>query len=1165
MNSAVRKIHNLQTSGAVTVSGPNQARILKQKITTNAATAVVGNNLQQQVGANNRCYVCDDALAAGQAQHSLSKMATSHTATKFPNKIGHLVGEAFTVIICADDVVCARCTNLINYLDRLENDVERVRSNLINLLHRKYGLNDDGGGGGGVGSSDVPPQKMQKLNSGATVIRAGDDSVSGGVGGVSIAEINRTRKVVQMSTSDSPMVSAVQQIKISTQPTQQQTPTQQQQQQLNTLSNTQTMQRKTTRIYKCLTCEYKTSDMRLFNTHFETCKQQNFQCKNCKQIFPNFGTMKQHMVREHNTSMDNTCSVCHINFVSEGSLRKHMELNHSTNVVVTTTVPMSAVVKEVVGSSSTTPLAAANALTVAAAAAAVTGGGATTTPLYACTQCQFKTTDKSIYDEHLRKHISPGGKPKPFKCRLCSQRFETRDAATIHAKQHQPNYFKCGTCSMSFSKRDQLVKHFEVHQQQLQQQHILSPNATAKQQQQTTTTTATTSHQQQQQQQSSSSSTSTQNLLTTQKLLQETIDEALSDTVVSAVVTQSSSVQETSVGATTAASASASNIRFYSCNVCSLTFLQENYYNQHMETHRRDEKKSSSSNINSTTTIGSVGRLNALSGGVGGGSSGNGGSGTTAASALAVKKGDNGLTNSQVDANSAAEVDIESIFEKMHSEKSDNDSPINAGVVKTNAAGDKTSRSKDNLVITSQAGSGGITFNITIPETAAATAGGGEIVQKKTATSIDMPTLDQPDELMKIETNDEAAAKSNAAAPVSMPSLDDDGETAEQQAAADAADKASSNSGRATPIDVKTTIASDDSSIKAELINESEKHATNNNNNVAKSEQMDDDDDAAAGGHDAEEDNKAGEVASHQDEHMQAGDDEHHHHQQQHDHEQHEHEQHHHHHQQVAMELDEAMQAQVESGQIKFILNENGQLLQLDNHIITDAEGNQILVQDPEQIQQLLQSVGVLQTGDAIDGETLQMMTDNGQMVLVHGENNETQLIDASLLNADGQLVIQQGQDGELDEGTHVISEDGTRIPVSVSYTADGQPIVQVQQVLSGGGGGGASEAETATDDDADVSMEEKVAVTAAAGGESSTATTTTPAHNDLTTEVSTSSVVSTTAQTAATASSTAATITTTASGNSSGSGSGFFALEDLMQQQQQQQHDETESKTVAE
>lgn len=136
---------------------------------------------------------------------------------------------------------------------------------------------------------------------------------------------------------------------------------------------------------------------------------------------------------------------------------------------------------------------------------------------------------------------------------------------------------------------------------------------------------------------------------------------------------------------------------------------------------------------------------------------------------------------------------------------------------------------------------------------------------------------------------------------------------------------------------------------------------------------------------------------------------------------------------QVPMDLDEIQNA-AESGQIKFILNENGQLLQLDNHILTtDADGNQILVQgtDSEQIQQLLQSVGVLQAGDG-DGETFQMIQgENNQMILVQGDNNETQLIDASMLNEDGHLVIQHQGDGELPEGTHFINEDGVQVPVS--------------------------------------------------------------------------------------------------------------------------------------
>lgn len=199
MNSAVRKIHNLLSSGAVTVTGPNQPRILKQKIVgsgqtgTTVTTASLGNNIQQQqqvvTTTVNRCYVCDDALGANQAQHILTEMQTTHTTTKFPNKIGQLVGDAFMVIVSVEDVVCSRCTNLINYLDRLENDVERVRTNLMNLLHKKYGLNDDSGGivnttttvvGGSASTPTIPstnnittttlqapPNKLQKLNSGA--------------------------------------------------------------------------------------------------------------------------------------------------------------------------------------------------------------------------------------------------------------------------------------------------------------------------------------------------------------------------------------------------------------------------------------------------------------------------------------------------------------------------------------------------------------------------------------------------------------------------------------------------------------------------------------------------------------------------------------------------------------------------------------------------------------------------------------------------------------------------------------------------------------------------------------------------------------------------------------------------------------------------------------
>uniref|UniRef100_A0A182SQ17 Uncharacterized protein n=1 Tax=Anopheles maculatus TaxID=74869 RepID=A0A182SQ17_9DIPT len=140
----------------------------------------------------------------------------------------------------------------------------------------------------------------------------------------------------------------------------------------------------------------------------------------------------------------------------------------------------------------------------------------------------------------------------------------------------------------------------------------------------------------------------------------------------------------------------------------------------------------------------------------------------------------------------------------------------------------------------------------------------------------------------------------------------------------------------------------------------------------------------------------------------------------------------------VPMELED-MQAG-EGQQINLILND-GQVLQLDNHILTtDAEGNQILVQgtDSEQIQQLLQSVGVvMQGGEGLgEGETLQMISGDGsgnQMILVQGADGQEQLIDASLLNADGNIVIQQSQEGELN--AEVGEENGS---ANDSMTSDG-------------------------------------------------------------------------------------------------------------------------------
>lgn len=574
MNTA-KKINNLLSSGAVSMTGPTQTRIVKQspqqqqhKQHTNTVQYV-----QQQP---KRCYVCDDVVGHNNG-HILTDAYTTSTNSKVPNKIGRVVGDAFMVIISVDDVVCKRCMSMFNHMDRLENDLERVRTNILTFINKKYNIQTDEKLATTTTATTAaatsspqqqqqqqqlqqPPHKMQRMNTG--------HQLSGGGGARKTsngADVDDDLTVTRKITTTSRQVV----VGNDAHDLQQQQQHLQQQRQGTTITpihNTPGAKKpgQTTKIYKCMSCDFKTVDLKQFQPHYETCKQQNagFRCKLCKKLFTNMNALKVHTAEKHpNATLTTTnanqqqqqqhqhiatgtefiCSICNINYVNEPSLRKHMETNHPDIKTI-----------ESAGTTTTTTTTSATAAAAGGLPTAVVAGqpGA----LYACTQCYYKTNEKSAYDEHQRKH---NAKVRPFKCRLCAQRFETREQASVHAKTHQPDYFKCGKCSMSFPQRELLMKHFETHKATAaaaaasgQQQQL----AKQQQQQQTAAAAAAAAAQQQD--------------LTTQKLLQDTIEEALRDT-----------------------GEADSKIHFFSCNICSLTFIQENYYNQHMETHKRDAKK----------------------------------------------------------------------------------------------------------------------------------------------------------------------------------------------------------------------------------------------------------------------------------------------------------------------------------------------------------------------------------------------------------------------------------------------------------------------------------------------------------------------------------------------------------------------------------------------
>lgn len=379
--NTVRKINNLLSSGAVSVTGPTQTRILKQQqqSATGGPKGLSPLSSTQTINANTiqckqECYVCGENIGATGAL--LTEAVTSATSTKLPNKIGRMVGDSFMVVVCVDDVVCKRCVSMFNHMDRLENDLERVKTNIMGLINKKYGITENDtkmvSSAATTASGNHPPlAKMQRLTTTATTTMISNRKPISSNGGEDMGdEVTVTRKVAMptlqaiqqptttrtisnMNAAD-PIESQLTTI-FDTQPTQDNasTPiqvTKVQQVRVNAASTQSTtitpiaqsaaVRKTPIKIYKCMSCDFKTTDLKYFQPHYETCKQQNGnRCKVCKKVFNTAQALKTHTQEKH--SADFTCSICSINYLTEPAFKKHMETNHpDVKTIETTTMPV---------------------------------------------------------------------------------------------------------------------------------------------------------------------------------------------------------------------------------------------------------------------------------------------------------------------------------------------------------------------------------------------------------------------------------------------------------------------------------------------------------------------------------------------------------------------------------------------------------------------------------------------------------------------------------------------------------------------------------------------------------------------------------------------------------------------------------------------------------
>lgn len=478
---------------------------------------------QSQLQTGHKCFICDENIIGAATSLTETETLTSHE--KVTKKLAKMVGDDFCVIVSEDDVICRRCLTLFNTMDKYEFDLENVRTRLRGFINKKYSIDEQ----------EEPPTKMQKLNTGSPNHRWQNNSSDESTPTI-------TRKIM-VSGRDS----AESQLKSVYSPSGNTSVT-------SSSPAAQPPKRGPIKLYKCIACDFKTTDLSAFQPHSNVCKGQ----------------------ANKNPSPAPGNRVIRQTYSGPSSLQKPVEKLSPQKVGGTT------IIRSNLQQSATNQLQ--------------------------CKMCNFKTADRALFNEHQRNH----SKVRPFKCRMCLERFETREAAQTHAKIHQTGYLKCGICNVTFVKREQLSEHLKTHEKI---KSISQPEVIVMKQQ---------------------TSNNIKGSVTMQKPLTDIIKEALSED------DQDAGNEE---------------IEFHSCNICSLTFLNKKLFSQHMKSH-----ESSAEELNDKPQV-------------------------------VFTKGKQQDTLG----------DLESIFEKMHSENAHQSVPSNGAM-------------GDMKLITTTQESGGITYNITIPQ-----------------------------------------------------------------------------------------------------------------------------------------------------------------------------------------------------------------------------------------------------------------------------------------------------------------------------------------------------------------------------------------------------------------------------------------------------------------
>nr|CAI5866647.1 unnamed protein product [Callosobruchus analis] len=223
----------------------------------------------------------------------------------------------------------------------------------------------------------------------------------------------------------------------------------------------------TSQLHECTKCTYKTTVKSYFDKHlgkhpgFAFDSEDN-RCVHCKATFQSTKSLDNHVVEKHPNLITPITKEMyrrpeyHYKTVRKSSMSVHYKKGHKLIHCVhcnATFIRKSKLDEHIIRKH---PDFMASV----------------TSQFHACTKCTFKTTSKSNFEQHLRKHPGLASDFKHSPCMLCNATFRSKKSLDDHVVEKHPNlitpikkekYSRCPECRFKSVRKTTLDRHMLRH------------------------------------------------------------------------------------------------------------------------------------------------------------------------------------------------------------------------------------------------------------------------------------------------------------------------------------------------------------------------------------------------------------------------------------------------------------------------------------------------------------------------------------------------------------------------------------------------------------------------------------------------------------------------------------------------------------------------------